>query len=758
MRHSQKGWIAPLNAQLSNSERPLKMTQSLLKFTTLFGLLCSISAAQNVHADEGMWMPQQLPQVAKQLKADGLQLDPAKLTQLTEFPMGAIVSLGGCSASFVSPQGLIITNHHCAYSSISHNSTPSHNYLENGFLAKTLEEELPAVPGYRVYVTSQVVNISDKIISPAVAQLTGKARLDAIEKNQKEAIAECEKEGGTRCTVPSYYGGLEFYLIKQLEIRDVRLVHAPAAGVGKFGGDTDNWMWPRHTGDYSFLRAYVGKDGKPADFSKDNVPYVPKHYLKLASQALKEGDFVMVTGYPGRTNRHRLPEEIATTFDWSYPQFVKVSGEQLNIIAKATAGNPDLQLKYANQVASINNYYKNRQGMLDSYFGSDMLARKQGEFRDLKAWVNADPKRHQLYAADIALVEQEMTERDNQGKKDFLINYATPRLLSVAKNMLRFAHEAQKADIDRKLGYQEHDTARFKAAVIGLDRSYDANVDKALVFNFLKEYVAQPKQNRNPQFDAILQLRDDMADVDLKATIDALYANSQLGDKDVRTAWLDKSVADFANSNDSMIKAAVAMYDEGIKKEERDDEQAGKIQQSYANYMKAKIAYLQSKGQAVYPDANSTLRVTFGKVAARELGADGTTWTAFTTLRGILAKQTGTGEFNAPAAQIDAIKRYNTVSSRTGDFGPYGDAKLKSVPVNFLATLDITGGNSGSAALNAKGELVGLAFDGTLDSIISDWDYNVKNTRSIQVDLRYILWEMTNVDKADNLLRELRVK
>ena len=307
------------------------------------------------HADEGMWMPQQLPQVAKQLKAAGLKLDPATLTKLTEFPMGAIVSLGGCSASFVSPQGLVATNHHCVYNSVAHNSTPERDLLANGFLAHNLDEELPAAPGSRVYVTKAVTNVSGKIISADVAKLSGKKRSDAIEQNQKKLVADCEQDAGHRCTVSAYYGGLEFYLIKQLEIRDVRLVHAPPAGVGKFGGDTDNWMWPRHTGDYGFYRAYVSKDGKAADFSKDNVPYLPQHVLKLAKEGVKEGDFVMALGYPGRTNRHRLPSEVAFTFGWNYPAYVKMSGENLAIIARETADNKDTALKYAAQVASNNN-------------------------------------------------------------------------------------------------------------------------------------------------------------------------------------------------------------------------------------------------------------------------------------------------------------------------------------------------------------------------------------------------------------------
>ncbi len=715
------------------------MKKSLLTLAVLSNL---------AFADEGMWMPQQLPQIADQLKAAGLQIDPSKLTQLTEFPMGAIVSLGGCSASFVSPQGLVVTNHHCAYGSIAHNSTPERNLLANGFLAKTLDEELPAAPGSRVFVTVDVQNVSDKIIDAKTAKLAGKKRVDAIETNQKSLVSECEKDVGHRCNVYSYYGGLEFYLIKQMEVKDVRLVHAPAEGVGKFGGDTDNWMWPRHTGDYSFYRAYVGKDGKPAEFSKDNVPYVPKHYLRLAKEGVKEGDFVMVTGYPGRTNRHRLPSEVEYTFGWNYPAFVSASRQQLDVIARETKDRKDAELKYASQVAGINNYYKNRQGMLDSYAGSDFLARKQAQHAELKAWVNADAARKKQFAADIDAVEKLIAERDQQGKNDFLLGYSSPRLLGTARMLYRLANEMQKPDAERKAGFQERDLPRFKSGVAALERSYDEQVDKALVQNFLSQYAAQPAKIRNANFDKALGIKDGMKEADLKALLDTLYAGSKLADKAERAAWLDKKPADFKASNDSFIKAAVAMYDEAMKREAKDEEIAGKIQQAYANYMKALIAFKNSKGEAVYPDANSTLRVTYGKVASRDVGsADGSSWTAFTTLRGITAKHTGEGEFDAPDAQLAAIKNK--------DFGKYFEPSLNSVPVNFLATLDITGGNSGSATLNAKGELVGLAFDGTLDSIISDWDFNAKMTRSIQVDLRYMLWQMKHVDQAHNLIKEM---
>lgn len=721
-----------------------------MKKTLLSLAILTSFAAQ---ADEGMWMPQQLPQVAKQLKAAGLKLDPATLTKLTEFPMGAIVSLGGCSASFVSPQGLVVTNHHCVYNSIAVNSKPERDLLANGFLAKTLDEELPAAPGSRVYVTEEVANVTDQIITPEVAKLSGKARIDAIEKNQKKLVADCEQSAGYRCTVASFYGGLEFYRLKQLEIRDVRLVHAPPAGVGKFGGDTDNWMWPRHTGDYGFYRAYVSKDGKAAEFSKDNVPYKPKHVLKIAdpSASAKEGDFVMVLGYPGRTNRHRLPSEVESTFTWNYPAFVQASGDTLAIIERETKNDPAAKLKYAGQVAGVNNYYKNRKGMLTSYANSDFLQRKTAEHNALKAWVNANPARKAQYAADIEQAEQLIAERDAGAKKSFYLGYAQPKFLSSARSLYRLANERAKPDAERKTGFQERDLQRWNAIVAGQDRTYDEKVDKALVLHFLSKYNAQPANEHDAAFDAALGIKPGMSEAELKGALDRIYAGSKLANTAERTAWLNKSPADFQASNDSFIKAAVAMYDASMRDEAKEEELAGKIQQAYGNYMRAKIAYMNSKGQAVYPDANGTLRVTFGKVTGRDVGADGTgSWTAFTTPKGIVAKHTGEGEFNAPAAQLAAIQ--------AKDFGKYVDPKLKTVPVNYLATLDITGGNSGSAALNAKGELIGLAFDGTLDSIISDWDFNKAMTRSIQVDSRYMLWNMKHVDKADNLLKEMGVQ
>ena len=701
-------------------------------------------------ADEGMWMPKQLPEIADKLKAAGLTIDPNDISKLTEFPAAAIVSLGGCSASFVSPDGLVATNHHCAYNSIAHNSTPENDLLANGFLAKDLSAEVPAAPGSRIFVTKAVDEVTNKVIDAKVTELTGKARLDAIEDNQKALVAECEEDEGHRCTVAAYYGSLEYYLIKQLEIKDVRLVHAPASGVGKFGGDTDNWMWPRHTGDYSFLRAYVSPEGESADYSEDNVPYKPDYHLTIASEGLEEGDFVMALGYPGRTNRHRLPSEVKETFEWSYPKTVEQFQDSLEIIARETADDKDAELKYASRVAGLNNYLKNRQGMLDSFASSDLLERKQQEHKELTEWVNSDRTKKALYADGLNTIDMLLQQRHKKSRADYQLNNATPRLLSVARAVHRLAQEGTKPDAERKAGYQERDVPRFQSYLAGMDRNFDAKVEKALDLHNLSSYMAQPKSERDAAFDKAMGLRDGMSKDELSALIDGWYESTSLLDRDNRMALLEFGPEQFEQSEDPFVKAAVALYPSDLEDEKKSEELSGKIQQAYADYMRAKIAFMQSKGEAVYPDANSTLRITYGNVAGRDHGTeDGNAWAPFTTLRGVTEKATGEGEFNAPEEQLKAIE--------AGDFGPYEKADLNSVPVNYLATLDITGGNSGSAVLNHKGEFVGLAFDGTLDSIISDWDFNLENTRSIQVDTRYMLWQMEYVDHADNLLKELGV-
>ncbi|HSH28207.1 MAG TPA: S46 family peptidase, partial [Wenzhouxiangella sp.] len=298
-------------------------------------LAAALALAPAAWAKEGMWTPDQLPQIADDLKETGLELDPDKLDELTAFPMGAVISLGGCSASFVSPEGLVVTNHHCARGSIQYNSTADNNYLEDGFLAEDRDAELPAAPGTRVYVTVAVKDVTDRIRQGINADMSGRSIHDTIEARRKEAVAECEQTAGHRCQVSSFFGGLQYKLIDRLEIQDVRLVYGPADSIGKYGGDIDNWMWPRHTGDFAFYRAYVGPDGQPAAYAEDNVPFKPEHYLKVSAAGLGDGDFVMAAGYPGSTQRYARLAEVLNTFQWRYPRTIELMDGWIDTIEKA---------------------------------------------------------------------------------------------------------------------------------------------------------------------------------------------------------------------------------------------------------------------------------------------------------------------------------------------------------------------------------------------------------------------------------------
>ncbi|MFN9541662.1 MAG: S46 family peptidase, partial [Alphaproteobacteria bacterium] len=301
-----------------------------MRFNTRLLVIAALVAAAPAAADEGMWLPSQAPEIAAQMKKSGLKLDPAALSNLSAAPMNAIVSLGGCSAAFLSSQGLVASNHHCVYGSIQYNSKPGQDYLKDGFLAATLADELPAAPGSRIFVIEELKDVTTQMLEGISATMTGRQRYDRIEANQKALVQACEKQPSRRCDVRAYYGGSTYFLQQMLEIQDVRLVYAPASSIGNFGGEVDNWQWPRHTGDFGFYRAYVAPDGSSRPFDKANVPYKPKSWLKVSAKGLTEGDFVLLAGFPGTTERHRTAAEAKAFFSDLYPLQQRLLAEYSN--------------------------------------------------------------------------------------------------------------------------------------------------------------------------------------------------------------------------------------------------------------------------------------------------------------------------------------------------------------------------------------------------------------------------------------------
>ena len=723
--------------------RDLKSRHILLSTTIL-----ALSAAPAANAVEGMFTPDQLPEIAKDLKAKGLKMKPEQISDLTGFPMGAVVSLGGCTASFVSPQGLVVTNHHCAYGSIQYNSTEEANYLEDGFLAEDLSAELPAAPGSRVYVTVELSDVTDQVTGGLDDDLTGEARFAAIDSARKAIVAECEEDEGHRCNVASFYGGLQYKLIKQLEIKDVRLAYAPAGPIGKYGGDIDNWQWPRHTGDFAFYRAYVSPEGKSADYSEDNVPFVPPHTLKVSAAGLDDGDFVMVAGYPGSTSRYTRLAQVKNTFDWLYPTWQVVLEDWIGTIEDASEPGSDARIKYESLLAGLNNVQKNFGGQIEGARRVGLVDRRADREAALNAWI-AEKAPEAGYAEAIEALDALSEEAATAARSNYWYNNATrPSLLGVAQRLYRLSHERLKEDAERESGYQERDMGRMEQSFTALDRRYDGSVDKAVWAMFMKGYMDQPADERVPALDQALGLYEGISDAALAAKLDAYYSGTSLGDLDTRLGLMSATPEELEASADPFMRLAVALYEYEREIEASSKDRAGRRAALQPKYMEAIIDWQKSQGFTAYPDANSTLRVTYGNVLGGS-PKDGMRYDPFTTLQGILEKDTGEDPFNSPQSQLDLIE--------AGDYGDYELESIDSVPVNFLTDLDSTGGNSGSATLNARGELVGLLFDGTIESVNSDWDFDPRTTRSIHVDSRYMLWVMDKVDGADHLMEEMDI-
>ena len=707
----------------------------------------SLSLASSAIADEGMWQPHQLPELESILKAKGLEIDVESISKLTEFPMNAVISLGGCTASFVSPKGLVVSNHHCVYGSVQYNSTPENNILENGFLAKSPSEDLPAAPGSRVYVTETVTNVTDKV-SKGIEELSGKARYDAIVKNEKALVAQCEADESYRCNVYSFHGGLEFYLIKSLEIKDVRLSYAPAMGVGKYGGDIDNWMWPRHTGDFGFYRAYVGKDGKPAEYSEDNVPYVPDSYLKVSAKGVQEGDFVMVTGYPGRTNRYRIATEVDNVFNDSYPKARVHNSKYVSLIEENSEDGSKARIAYESTIAGYNNYIKNYGSMIESFKKGTMLERKKQFEQELTQWINSDGERKEQYGSVLGELSELIAQSQEHSERDRMLGYVhRSQMISTARRLYRLAYEKQKPNSERESGYQERDLPRIKAGLERMTRRYDSKVDKAILLHFLELYAALPKEERFSEVDNVFKVQNGFDKATQSALLDSMYEQSRLDNATVRNSLFEQSFSQLNQSQDPFVQYAKAIFKVMKAQEDKSKALAGKLQAARPELMSAIIAFNKAKNKPVYADANSTLRVTYGTVGGYS-PQDGLVATPFTSLEGLLAKNTDVEPFNAPKKLQEQIK-----AKLYGDY----TGGMNTVPVNFLSNVDTTGGNSGSPTLNGKAELVGLLFDGVYESIIGDWDYNPELNRSIHVDSRYMLWVMDKVDNAQNLLDEMTI-
>jgi hypothetical protein len=718
---------------------------------SLILLLLSSVPAMSV-ADEGMWLPAQMPALSERMTDMGLQLPAASLADLQQAPMAAIISLGGCSASFVSDEGLVVTNHHCAVGALQQNSTAEQNYLRDGFIAHALGEELFAGPGSRVYVTQSITDVTERLHGVMASARTDTERYELLDRETKALVGACEESGTVRCSVARYDGGATFRLLEQLEIEDVRLVYAPPEGIGYFGGEVDNWMWPRHTGDFAFFRAYVGPDGQPAPHSADNVPYEPSAWLEVSPDGVQDGEFVMVAGYPGRTYRYQTLGELLHARDESYPWQIATMDEVMGLLEARMAESEEAAVRLGTLYFGLSNYRKNNAGMLDGFANSDAVARAEERDAQMRSWLQSrDDEQARAWQADLDELDATLAQDRATEPRDRLLGWLNwnVRLVGAVNTLYFLAQERElEDDMAREAGFQERDWPEIEQRLARLERSYDAQADESVLAWYLAQAAELEQGVRLPAVDQVLgdcvRSAGGCGEEHIAGVAHQLVAGSALTSEETRAAMFSWSAAEFEASEDPLVQFAVAMMPLRRELLARDRERQGAMLRLRPSYMA--VLRAMDAEQELYPDANSTLRITFGQVLGYT-DRQGVEQAPFTTIDGVAAKHTGEDPFNVPAPLLEAIAAYTPDTLALAEGG--------QVPVAFLSNLDTTGGNSGSATLDGQGRLVGLLFDGNYESMASDWVYEPPVTRSIHADIRYVLWLMRDVYPAPRLLNEM---
>ena len=695
----------------------------------------------NITADEGMWEPYQMKSLQKELRASGYKGSVANVSDLFKHPMNAIVSLGGCSAAFVSDQGLIATNYHCIERSyLQFNSNAESDLFETGFVARTKDDEKRSAPGSRVYVTLESTDITNKVLDGLSDDTAALERAEIIEDNKKVIIRECETSDEFECRVRSFFSGETYKLEKVLKIKDVRLVYAPPSYIGEYGGEIDNWMYPRHTGDFALLRAYTAKDGSSKEFSKDNVPYKSDSFLKVSAKGVKDGDFVMVVGYPGRTNRTITFNEIKWDLETGFHETVKFLKRGIELMEQNTNSSDGSMLKYRGLKSGYENYYKKISGQIDGANNFKLLESEKIKWRNFLDFIEKDASEtDKNYLSELLNLIDE-----DQQKSLARSYYGNSALISQAKRIYRNAVEREKIDAERKPGYQDRDQERIINRIKSLDYSFDPRVDRAIFEDRLIVYSGFDSSLRRATYSKLLRL-DESKEIIL-SKVDEIYSTDYQTSENFLQMF-EMSLDELNNSQDPLTVFAKDTFDESLAYEKESEEIGAKRQLLKSKFIGLLKKYYESSGKQMYADANGTLRVTYGNVAGVSL-KDGLIYEPFTRLEGIAQKHTGIKPFNTSEKLLNLIE--------AKDYGKYFYKPINSVPVNFLSTLDITNGNSGSATINSKFELVGLAFDGMLETIIADYKY-IPDARTISVDSRYLLWTLEKFDEAENILEELTI-
>lgn len=694
---------------------------------------------------EGKWTPEQVLQHdPKWLRELGLEIPPQKLwTAEGAGLLDAAVKIEGCTAGFISSQGLMITNHHCAFSILQQHSTPERDLITHGFLARTPAEELPG-SGVHATVPHRMTDVTREVEAAVPAGADDLARFRAIERKQKEMVAACEKAEHHRCQVAAFDGGLRYVLIDSLEFPDVRLVYAPPGAVGDYGGEIDNWSWPRHVGDFALLRVYAGPGGQPAPKAEANVAYRPRHFFPVSPRGAEPDSFVMVAGYPGLTFRSYTEAEMRERAELFYPRRAELYRVWIDRMEAASKADEAVRIALADRIKGLANQEKNSRGQVAGIRRGQILEKKTAAEKEILAWAAKRPEQREAVAAHDELARM-IAERRRTWERDFLLSQMKngPKPLDLALTLARWAGEKAKPDLEREPDYQERNRERLGERLEREQKRLDAPTDAALLTDVFTRFAALPEGNRVPAVESVIS-RDREA---IRARVDDLLARTKVTDLAERKRMFDESEEQLRGRHDPLLDLAFALDRELRALKEQDDRFQGAVSRLRPRWQRAVIAHA---GRPVAPDANGTLRVAFAHVKGYS-PRDGAWMRPQTTVGGVVEKNTGAPPFNAPAELLAAAPK--APASR------WADPKLKDVPVDFLADADTTGGNSGSPVVNGRGELVGVNFDRVWENVANDFGYNPDVARNISVDVRYMLWLMQALhgEAAGPLLEEMGV-
>jgi hypothetical protein len=706
-------------------------------FPRSLGLIALLTLAHR--PDEGQWLPQQvLAMDWSALQARGLTLSKDELWHPERGGiLSAAVQLGGCSASFVSAEGLVVTNHHCGFGAVQSVSTVEQNYLRDGFVAQDRAHELPAA-GLSVYVVRRIEDVTEKVRDAQANATDDLGRWNATQSIIRQLTREGEKEPNTTCQVASFLEGQQYLLYYRTRISDVRLVYAPPRAVGEFGGEEDNWEWPRHTGDFTFFRAYVAPDGTPRGYHEDNVPYRPEHWLRVAGNGVHDNDLVLILGYPGRTERYLTSIAVADRQGYVFPMRYRIYSRILEVLERASARDEQSALGFSTAIKSLSNTQKNALGMIRGLKRNAVVEHKRREEAEFQEWVASSPERTRSWGSALADVVALDRESSATLQKDEVL-----RLLSGGYSPWLSALVNACAELGSGNSDNTELPARTRAMLASDELLSDFDdVQRPILEIMLDEARSLPAEQRIAGSEA---LSEAPADVSTHELLGLLLARSKMRSAEDRVELFSGGAAAVAASDDPFVQLARGIAAERSALAARTDAQRGRRLVVGQRWIEAQEEW---RGKTFYPDANGTLRVSIATVKGYA-PHDGAVHLPHTTVAGVLEKETGATPFASPPALLAAAPRRS--ESR------FFDAKLGDVPVCFLSDGDTTGGNSGSPVINGKGELVGLNFDRVFENVAGDYGWLPERSRNISVDIRYALWIMDQVLPAPHLLAELGV-